>query len=271
MLILLLLIIQLISYIYALPVVLMHGILSNKNTMNELKEYLETTFSLNVIVPEIGNGFINSVNIPLNKQGDMLCEELNNNIQLIKGFNYIGMSQGGILGRYYIETCGIIPINNFITLVSPHGGVYNNILYGINMYNKWVQKHYSFSSHWRDPYNYNKYTDTALLAELNNENISNHTKNLINKERFSKLNNFIMTYSPFDKVLSPPESGKFSTYNINSFDVVPLDKSIIYNNLGLNEMNNTGRLHVYTTTCGHDEHNNKKCFIQLYEMFKRFL
>ena len=72
-----------------LPVVLMHGIISNCNNMNELKLFLEINFNLQVIVPEIGNGIHNSFNLPLNIQGEMLCNDLNSNQLLSNGFNLI--------------------------------------------------------------------------------------------------------------------------------------------------------------------------------------
>ena len=122
----------------------MHGILSNVENMNEMKNYLESEFKLDVIVPEIGNGKANSFNIKLSKQGDMLCDMLNSNILLENGFNYVGISQGGILGRYYVEKCGNYQVNNLITLVSPHGGVYYDNI-PINMYNNFSQYFYSIT------------------------------------------------------------------------------------------------------------------------------
>jgi palmitoyl-protein thioesterase len=251
-----------------LPVVLMHGILSNKEKMNELKSYLEINFDLNVVVPEIGNGSPNSLNLPLSDQGEILCFELNNNTMLEHGFNFIGISQGGILARYYIEVCGNYRVNNFITLVSPHGGVYNNAGLIIDMYGKFAQEHYSFSSYWRDPYDYMRYTEVALLARLNNE-VETECSSMY-KERFTNLSNFVMVYSTVDEILKPPESGKFSTYSIDSLDVVSVEYTSTYNNLGLNEMADRNQLHVYETNCIHSEHIEYNCIKQLHDMFKEF-
>jgi len=252
-----------------LPIVLMHGIMSNRNNMNDLKIYLESNFKLQVVVPEIENGILSSINLPLNIQGEILCNNLNSNPLLANGFNFIGVSQGGLLGRYYIERCGNYQVNNFITLVTPHGGIYNKPIGNvINMYSEYAQEHYSFSSYWRDPFNYDKYLDLSLLADLNNEYHSGNST--INTYRFSKLSNFIMVYSINDEVVTPPESGKFSTYDINSLNIIPLNYNIIYKSLGLDIFDKENRLFVYTTDCLHEEHKNENCFRQLYYMFKEF-
>ena len=251
-----------------LPVVLMHGIISNCNNMNELKLFLEINFNLQVIVPEIGNGIHNSFNLPLNIQGEMLCNDLNSNQLLSNGFNFIGVSQGGLLARYYIERCGKYQVNNLITLVTPHGGVYKKIVGRIiNMYSTYVQEHLSIGSYWRDPFNYDEYLD-VLLSNLNNECDSSNSS--INLQRFSKLNNFVMVYSINDDVVSPPESGKFSTYKIGSLDIIPYNNTIMYKALGLDIFDEEERISIYQTDCLHKEHTHKKCFRQLYNMFQKF-
>lgn len=250
------------------PVVLMHGIFSNVEKMNELKQYI-TNFNIIVIVPEIGNGSPNSLNIPLYEQGKMLCEELQTFTILKDGFNFIGISQGGILGRYYIEMCDGYKVNNFITMVTPHGGVYNKIGSLLKMYEKYAQSYYSFSAYWRDPYNYDEYKTITLLARLNNE-IENNG-NFVNKEKFNSINNFIMVYSYNDIVVSPPESGKFSTYSINTMDVIPIEETIMYINLGLDKMIQDNKIHIYKTNCTHEEHVMYKCFISLHEMFDKYI
>ena len=246
-----------------LPVVLMHGLLSNKNNMNELKLYLETEFNLNVIVPEIGNGILDSINLPLDQQGNLLCNELNSINVLESSFNFIGISQGGILARYYIEICGEYKVNNLITLVTPHGGVYNSIIgYIFNI------DSYSFGSYWRDPFNLDEYKDTVLLAKLNNEKKTSNSKKYKNK--IIDLSNFIMVYSPNDEVLYPPESGKFSTYMNDSYKVIPLNETMMYNTLGLKEMDMKNKIHIYQTNCSHAQHKDYSCFKQLYNMFAKY-
>jgi len=249
-----------------LPVVLMHGLLSNVENMNQLKDYLITNFELDVIVPEIGDGSSDSVNMALYKQGEILCNELQNYSILQNGFNFIGISQGGILGRYYIEKCNGYKVNNFITLVTPHGGVYNKLGNLFDMYSEYNIEHRSFASYWRNPFKYDLYLELILLADLNNEgNI-----NIDNKNNFASINNFVMVYSTVDKIVLPPESGKFSTYQVGTMDIVSLEETSVYVNLGLDKLNETNRLHVYSTNCTHDEHKDFECFKELHDMFEIF-
>jgi len=251
-----------------LPTVLMHGIISNKNNMNQLKDYLVKEFNINVIVPEIGNGIPNSWNLPLKQQGDMLCEQLNTIDELSNGFNFIGVSQGGILGRYYIEKCDGYKINNFITLVSPHGGVYKPLVGKIiEMYSDYSQLHYSFSSYWRDPFNYTYYQSIALLADLNSE-VNNPCPS--NRHKMNSINNFVMVYSSNDDIVTPPESSKFSTYMVNTMNVIPLELTVSYETLGLKELIDQNRLAIYKTNCTHDQHKDHSCFSSLHEMFKKY-
>lgn len=252
-----------------LPTVLMHGILSNANNMNQLKNYLINEFNINVIVPEIGNGIYNSINLPLETQGKMLCMQLNTYEELSNGFNFIGISQGGILGRYYIEKCNGYKVNNFITIVTPHGGVYKpGIGKFINLYNEYA-RNLSFSSYWRDPYNYEIYKSTTLLADLNNE--INLTESSNNMKNFLSIQNFIMVYSENDDIITPPESGKFSMYQVNTLNILSLELIPSFKTLGLDILKYQNKLHIYKTNCTHEEHKEYFCFIHLYNMFQKYL
>ena len=252
-----------------LPVVIMHGLLSNRDNMFELKTYLEIEFGVRVFVMEIGNGKLNSFNIPLSKQGDLLCEEINLNPSLSDGFNFIGISQGGLLGRYYVEKCDGYQVHNLITLVSPHGGTFNKTFANvINFYGDFAQKHYSFSSYWRDPSKLDLYNNHSMLANLNNEVYSEDYN--LNKQRMLQLKNFVMVFSTIDSIVLPPESGIFSTYKDSLLNVIPYDETSSYEGLSLDQLEMSGRLHIFQTDCPHDEHATYDCFKHLYEMFKTF-
>jgi palmitoyl-protein thioesterase len=252
-----------------LPVVIMHGILSNRENMFELKTYLEIEFGVRVFVMEIGNGRLNSLNMPLSKQGDTLCGEINMNPYLSNGFNFIGISQGGLLGRYYVEKCEGYPVHNLITLVTPHGGTFNmTFANAINFYGDFAQKHYSFSSYWRDPSKLNLYNNHSLLANLNNEVYSDDSN--LNRQRMLQLKNFVMVFSTIDSIVLPPESAIFGTYKNSLLNIIYYNETSSYKSLGLDQLEITGRLHMYRTDCPHDAHASYECFKHLYEMFKTY-
>jgi len=152
------------------PIVVLHGILSSKQNMEPFSNWLENSFNTKIFNIEIGNGKKTSLFTPMNNQLNELCETIYNIPDLKNGFHFIGMSQGGLLARGYVEKCNKYPVFNLITMVSPHGGVILDINLGINMYNNFIQNFLSFSNYWRDPTNLEGYlTKCSYLPLLNNE------------------------------------------------------------------------------------------------------
>lgn len=256
---------------YDYPTVLLHGVLANKNNMNELKQLLELNFNIKVYNLEIGNGAITSLYTPMNKQLDMLCDTIYSMDELKNGFNFIGMSQGGLLARGYVEYCNKYPVNNLITLVSPNGGVYYYNDIAKNFYEPNKQEDMSITNYWRDPYRYDIYlTNSTYLPQLNNE-----IPLKINQNNLDVVKNFIMIWSPLDEVIKPPESGKLSLFDIihNNLILVNLFNSNLYkkNNLKLKTMNEQKRLHIFETDCLHSQHRETKCFHKLKYIFEEFL
>ena len=250
------------------PTVLMHGVLANKDNLNELKEMLEMNFNIKVYNLELGNGAHYSLYTPMKKQLSDLCELIYSMDELKNGFNFIGMSQGGLLARGYVEYCNQYKVNNLITLVSPNAGVFykNNFFY--NIYEPTKQEELSFADYWRDPYRYELYkSNSTYLAELNDE--------ISIKRRLDVVNNFVMIWSQRDEVIEPPESAKFSMYFVNNdkLELLELRDTSLYQNnfLGLKTMNEQNRLHFHETDCLHSEHREPECFHKLKHVFEKFL
>ena len=260
------------SYIANYPIVVIHGIESSSRAMQPLCDWLENTFDTPVYNMEIGNGEKTSLYTPLNDQLNELCSSIYDIKELSQGFDFIGISQGGLLARGYVERCNSYPVRNLITLVAPHGGVYwPNVLNGALMYNDFFQNHLSVASYWRNPKVLNTYLTCSYLALLNNE-FWCELESPIHRQNIRNLSNFVMIWSPEDKVLDPPESGKFSFFDEN-FNIIPLEKTDLFQNdsLGLRFLNFIGGLHTYETNCTHVDHRNPICFAQLYTILKQFL
>ena len=134
-----------ISFTLAYPTVLMHGVLANKQNMDELKILLELNFKISVYNIEIGNGVNTSIFTSMDLQLEMLCDIIYNMEELKDGFNFIGMSQGGLLARGYVEYCNKYPVINLITLVSPNGGIYFKTEFSHNFYEPLQQSTLSIS------------------------------------------------------------------------------------------------------------------------------
>jgi palmitoyl-protein thioesterase len=257
------------------PIVVLHGIGSSSQKMEPLCEWLGTTFNTTVYNIEIGNGARTSVYTPMNKQLTELCFSIYAIEELADGFDFIGISQGGLLARGYVERCNSYPVRNLITFVSPHGGTFllnSFTIYNGAMYSNLLQSQLSITNYWRNPSMLDIYlTRCSYLPELNNE-VWRENTSTIQRDNMRNLLNFVMVWSPMDEVLHPVESGKFSFYDI-FFNVIPLEETEMYKNdaLGLKFLNNKGGLHTYETNCSHEEHRNPVCFDQLYAILQQFL
>jgi len=248
-----------------LPIVVLHGVASSAPNMDIFCAWLELAFNRKVYNVEIGNGVQNSIFMPLNKQLDMLCDTLYALPALANGFDFIGMSQGGVLARGYVEKCNLYPVRILINLVSPNGGAIQDI--DINMYTPFNQAHLSVSGYWRDPLQLDTYLQKCLyLPVINNERET--ALSALYKSNMQSLANYVVVWSPNDDVIKPPESGKFSVYDTN-YDVVPVEKTAMYIEdwLGLRSLAEEGRFNIYETNCSHVEHRDPVCFGQLYEIF----
>ena len=106
------------------PLVVLHGIDSTSEQLKPFCDWLGTTFNKKVFNLEIGNGEKTSLYTPLTEQLNELCDIIYDTDELRNGFDFIGMSQGGILARGYVEHCNKYPVHNLITMVSPHGGIF---------------------------------------------------------------------------------------------------------------------------------------------------
>lgn len=242
-----------------LPVVIVHGISSDASQLVEVKQYLEKK-GLYVFVPNVGNGKIDSLFKPMFNQYELLKKEIQSDKKLENGFNLIGMSQGGLLARAYVErfTGTLFKVNNLITWVSPHGGILYINQNLPNIYTSSSQSSNSFSNYWRDPRIYQTYLDDCVfLPTINNEINTNYTQ--LQKNNLLSLNNLVVIWSTNDDVIKPQESGKFWTFD-EKLNIIPMNKTPYYDTLGLNILDNNYKLHIYQTNCSHEAHKLPECF-----------
>jgi palmitoyl-protein thioesterase len=257
---------------YNYPIVILHGLESSSEKLTPLCDWIRETFNKIVINIEIGNGEKTSLYTPMPVQLNELCNTIYNNKVLENGFDFIGISQGGLLARGYAEQCNLYPVHNLITLVSPHGGVYfKNKINSGEYYNEFYQSHLSIMNYWRNPILLQTYLEKCIyLPYINNE--KPHESSVRNRNNIINLSNFVMIWSKNDEVLAPPESGKFSLYDAQ-INIIPLEETVFYKNdyLGLKLLNEKDGLHIYETNCTHVDHRNPICFEQLYPIFKQFI
>jgi len=249
---------------------MMHGIGAAANSMNPVITWTQKAMpGVYIKNIEIGDGYLDSFFLNMDEQLASFCAQVLNDSQLQQGFNLIGYSQGGLTSRGFIQRCNSKHlVHNFITWSAPHGGVFGvpdinstfiSDLVAAHPYWEWVQEHVSFSNYWRDPYQLAEYEKlAALLPDLNNDNSINETY----KDGILSLANFVMLYSTVDTIVKPKQSGWFSTYANGSQEiVVPLQQQPLWieDRLGLQQLNNTGRLHFFSVACPHQDYPTDQC------------
>jgi palmitoyl-protein thioesterase len=261
---------QLVNTTNLKPVVVLHGIASDSNNIQELADWIGVTFNRQVYNIELGNGIDTSL-MPMEYQLDLLCKVIYDIDNLKDGFDFVGMSQGGLLARGYTEYCNKYKVDNLITLVTPHGGIFykSPLINFLKIYSPEMQEKFSFTNYWRNPIDYELYLkNSTYLAALNNEK----EININNKKNIESLNNFVMVFSPFDTIVVPAQSAIFSLYNSN-LDIIPLYETELYKEdwLGLQKLNKKNKLWLYKTNCTHMEHRQPVCFSQLFDIMNKFL
>ncbi len=238
------------------PTVLVHGIGGDISDMidiqNTLNSYGVKTFTL-----EIGNGKLDSIFWNMNKQCETLNAKIGNLELKDEKINLLGVSQGGLLARCYVERYAhqTKEVHSLITYGTPHMGIYLS----------WIEL--KNLEYWKDPFHFDAYlANNDFLVYINNENP--HAQSKQYRSNLLSLNHFLIAWSSIDSVISPLESSKFEFYNISlvkerkELQVVPLGQSDYYKDdiLCLRTLNNTGRLNIKEFPCQHEEFKHEKCF-----------
>lgn len=112
------------------PVVLLHGLESHAENLEQLAEWIRKSFNRTVYNIELGDGDDYSMDTPIVQQIEEFKLTVENISELSNGFDFVGISQGGLIGRGYVQyynTNTSFNVNNLITLVSPHGEFFINI------------------------------------------------------------------------------------------------------------------------------------------------
>ena len=258
----------------SIPVVVLHGILSSAKQTKNLSDWISTTFDRVVFNIEVGSGAMTSAFTPMTFQTKVLCETIYEIDELSDGFDFIGISQGGLLARAYVETCNKYPVRNLITLVSPHGGItQNETLRQIlpNIYEHEQQSYLSFSGYWRNSSDLDEYFKKCrFLPWLNNEVLTNMSKDYAFNMKM--LVNFVLVWSDNDDVVYPKESAKFSFLDKDN-NLVGIEDTDLYKNddLGLRFLDETGSFHIHSVSCAHDKVKHSSCNNELYDILVNYL
>jgi palmitoyl-protein thioesterase len=261
------------------PVALMHGLDASAESMNGVEQWVKADFpGIYTHNIEVGNGKDDSWFMPIDKQVQAFAKVVQQDPNLAKGFNLICHSQGGMLGRAYIERYNNPPVHNLITWSSPHAGVY-----GVPDFNAicpdqdcpWLdeimsalmegkadvlQDHVAFAAYWRDPMNVTAFkAHNKFLTDINN---MRDTKNATYKANMISVNAFLMMYTTGDFIVVPKTSPWFQFYADGSMSkVVQLKETDTYTGdwIGLQTLDRAGKLFAHQCNCSHQDYPRPDC------------
>lgn len=250
------------------PTILIHGIGGSATDLLHLQQSLEIN-GVDVYSLTVGKTKLDSIVWDMERQCATVNTTLSNlNIPSEK-INLLGISQGGLLARCYVEKYAHItkPVHSLITYGTPHMGIYYS----------WIDLSHQLD-YWKDPYTYNQYLKSnTFLSYLNNEKPHEHENLYLNN--LLSLSHFLMVASTNDQVISPKESAIFEFYNTtlarekNTLVIIPLNESEVYKNskkhtynetipLGLNlgKLDQQDKLMIVMCPCSHETLKTPACF-----------
>jgi len=253
-----------------LPIVLLHGILSDKYAMvpaeKHIQEYMPNVYIKNI---NLGEGALTSL-YNMHDQVQWLKHEMENDEHLKDGCILIGHSQGGLIARYFIEKYNNPRVYIYISWGTPEHGIFGSpgsidnrfawlqkiekISY-IVAYSFLMQRFISFAGYWKDPLHYDTYLKKCMfLPYINNE--IDHPDAQIFKNNICSLKKMILVQSTREDVVDPAASCHFGFYPVGSTDYIEsLFDSEWYQSdkLGIKTLAESGRLHLKFAHCNHTE------------------
>ena len=245
------------SIVYSIyPIAVFHGIVDSctmKNTsmlVNDLKRDL----GVHVECIEIGNGYMDSVFMPIIDQVEYACNQIKSNPNFQGKFNVLGISQGTLIGRYIIEKCQMNgQVVKYMSFDGPQMGIgsipkitcgkacefLNNITAPIAY--KLIDK-IAPCGYFKYRYGQKEYKEkNVFLKMLNNEN---DVKDMDIYERFTSLEKVKIIKSKQDTVITPRNSSWFEFYDEEGRDIIPLTQSEFYKKdfIGLRKLMEEGKV-----------------------------
>ena len=237
------------------PVVFLHGEGDkgdNPGMQSLCKTASDAYPGLYVVCASVASG-IASITTPLAEQVEEFAQYVNSDARLAMGFHGVGLSQGGLVLRGYVETRNTPPVRRLISLCTPHGGSSacpSNALYKM-VCPLWRLAPYTarlaFADYWKDAGDQSTYLDRSRwLADINNER---HSKKATYRSNMRSLERYVLVEATNDTTVAPHASESHGFYEWGgSGAIVPLRQSDGYKGdyIGLRNLDEAGRLHTLT-------------------------
>jgi palmitoyl-protein thioesterase len=201
---------------------------------------------------------------------DYFAAQVRKNAHLKGGFDAVGLSQGNLIIRGYVEMYNDPPVRRFISIHGPLAGTGSlpqcdpdsfaaplcrkaTELVGEAAYLPAVQRHIAQSNYLKDPEMLVKYKRyNAFLPILNNE--VTHARASEFKARFASLDRLVLVKAEGDTMIFPKDSEWFGFFKDGSFDtVLAMNETSAYREdaFGLKTLDRQGKIKFATTKGNH--------------------
>lgn len=216
------------------PVVLMHGLgdAASNAGMQSLVTSVETAYpGKYAMAAPVADGLFSFIE-RIQTQVDAFAAVVRGDPNLVNGFDAVGLSQGGVIVRGYIEQYNNPPVFNFVSICGIQGGEYDCPLelqiipFVCDIFKSDPYRFLfngsiplSFSDYWVQVANRSEYlSQNTFLPYVNNEVMSNNSA--VYKQRFSSLTQLALIAALQDTVVYPWQAEQFGGYVWGSNNVV---------------------------------------------------
>jgi len=210
------------------PVVMMHGLgdAGSNPGMQSLAATVSNAYPGKVSVAvDVADGLMSFIT-PMQAQVDQFAAAVRADARFKNGFHLVGLSQGGLVARAYVEQYNDPPVRNLVTVSGVMNGVFNCPLelqiipfvcqlfetdpYALNGI-------LGFSEYFVLSQNRSLYLEgNPFLPPLNGQVVANATF----KSRFASLDRLVLGMALNDTVVYPKESEQFGGYEWGTKDTV---------------------------------------------------
>jgi palmitoyl-protein thioesterase len=236
----------------ATPVVLMHGMgdAGDNPGMQSLAATISELYPAKYAVALSVAGGLASILEPMDQQLAEFTRAVQSDPKLRAGFDAVGLSQGNLLVRAYIERVNAPPVRRFVSICGPMEGVgtcpvnplYEAIcpLWKLDKY----RAHIAFSGYWKGVGSHADYlAQNTFLPDINNERPE---KNATYRENMLKLEKVVLVQALHDTMLVPRETSQhgFWPWGKEYGGIVKMEASEGYKGdwIGLQTLDMSGRL-----------------------------
>ncbi|XP_072389371.1 lysosomal thioesterase PPT2 homolog [Diabrotica undecimpunctata] len=239
------------------PVILLHGVMTGAESMELIKKRIEEKHPGTVVYNiQQFEGWYSLENMWYQVQ--QVSQTITNiTMKYPEGVNFLGYSQGALLGRTILQANPNHTVHRYISLSGPQAGQYGTQflhLYfpglaletAFELFYSRVGQHTSVGNYWNDPYHKKLYMDySQYLPYINNE-IEN-VKSDDFKNALLKLDRLVLIGGPDDNVITPWQSSQFGYYNENGTVIDIKDRAIFQqDSIGLKTLYEKKKLKLVT-------------------------